>query len=40
VFVRSELAAGLRHYGIERDFRKGTRPSDHAPRVVELDEVT
>jgi exodeoxyribonuclease-3 len=35
--VRSELAGGLRHCGIERDFRKGQKPSDHAPLVVELE---
>jgi exodeoxyribonuclease III len=38
--VRRELAGGLRHVGIERDFRKGQKPSDHAPLVLELDEVT
>lgn len=37
VLVRSDLAPGLRRCGIERDFRKGTKPSDHAPLVVELD---
>ncbi|MEA2395950.1 MAG: exodeoxyribonuclease [Solirubrobacteraceae bacterium] len=37
VLVRADLAAGLRHCGIERDFRKGAKPSDHAPLVVELD---
>ena len=35
--VRSELAEGLRHVGIERDFRKGQKPSDHAPLVLELE---
>jgi exodeoxyribonuclease-3 len=37
VLVRADLAAGLRRCGIERDFRKGAKPSDHAPLVVELD---
>lgn len=36
VLVRADLAAGLTAIGIERDFRKGTKPSDHAPLVVEL----
>jgi len=32
----SEVIAGtLTRVGIERDFRKGTKPSDHAPLVVE-----
>ena len=35
--VRSALAEGLRHVGIERDFRKGQKPSDHAPLVLELE---
>lgn len=29
-------AARLERCGIERDFRKGTKPSDHAPLVVDL----
>jgi exodeoxyribonuclease-3 len=37
VLLRAELAPGLRRCGIERDFRKGSKPSDHAPLVVELD---
>jgi exodeoxyribonuclease-3 len=37
VLVREALAGGLRSAGIERDFRKGKKPSDHAPLVVELD---
>ncbi len=36
VLVREDLAAALSSIGIERDFRKGTKPSDHAPLVVEL----
>lgn len=35
--VSSDAAAGLRACGIERDYRKGTKPSDHAPLVVTLD---
>ena len=27
---------GCERVGIERDFRKGTKPSDHAPLVVDL----
>ncbi len=30
------LAPRLARAGIERDFRKGTKPSDHAPLLVEL----
>ncbi len=31
VLVSSELADGLQSCGIDRDFRKGVKPSDHAP---------
>jgi exodeoxyribonuclease-3 len=31
-----ELATRLQRCGIERDYRKGKKPSDHAPLVVEL----
>jgi len=31
------LAQGLRSCGIVRDYRKGSKPSDHAPLVVDLD---
>jgi len=34
--VSARLAPRLRHVGIVRDFRKGKKPSDHAPLVVEL----
>ncbi|MCA1823081.1 MAG: exodeoxyribonuclease III [Frankia sp.] len=34
--VSTDLAPRLKHCGIDRDFRKGTKPSDHAPLVVEL----
>jgi exodeoxyribonuclease-3 len=36
VLVAEPLAAGLRQAGMIRDYRKGTKPSDHAPVVVEL----
>jgi exodeoxyribonuclease III len=32
------LAARLRGCGIERDFRKGKKPSDHAPLLAELED--
>lgn len=35
--VRAELAPRLRSCGIARDYRKGTKPSDHAPLLIELD---
>ena len=31
-----ELASELRECGIDRDYRKGTKPSDHAPLLVSL----
>jgi len=34
--ISSGLAVRLRACGIERDYRKGAKPSDHAPLVVEL----
>ncbi len=34
--VSEPLAPRLVRAGIERDYRKGTKPSDHAPLVVEL----
>jgi exodeoxyribonuclease-3 len=36
VLVAEALAGGLTQAGMVRDFRKGTKPSDHAPVVVEL----
>jgi exodeoxyribonuclease III len=36
VLAGGALAAGLERVGIERDFRKGTKPSDHAPLVVDV----
>jgi exodeoxyribonuclease-3 len=35
--VSSTLAPRLRSCGIDRDYRKGTKPSDHAPLLIELD---
>ncbi len=35
--VSSDLANALRSCGIDRDFRKGSKPSDHAPLILELD---
>jgi exodeoxyribonuclease III len=37
VLVSEALAGSLRACHIERDFRKGTKPSDHAPLVAELE---
>ncbi len=34
--VSPDLAARLRSGGIDRDFRKGPKPSDHAPVLFEL----
>jgi exodeoxyribonuclease III len=34
--VGERLASGLTACGIDRDFRKGPKPSDHAPLLVEL----
>lgn len=34
--VSPDLAARLTHCRIERDYRKGRKPSDHAPLVAEL----
>jgi exodeoxyribonuclease-3 len=34
--VREALSDRLRECGIDRDFRKGPRPSDHAPLLLEL----
>jgi exodeoxyribonuclease III len=38
LLVGSELAPGMRRCGIERDYRKGKKPSDHAPLVLDLDD--
>ncbi len=34
--VSEELTPGLEACGIDRDFRKGSKPSDHAPLLVSL----
>jgi exodeoxyribonuclease III len=36
--LRGDPAERLRECGIDRDFRKGSKPSDHAPLLVRLDE--
>jgi exodeoxyribonuclease III len=36
LLVGSELAPRMRDCGIDRDFRKGKKPSDHAPLLLEL----
>ena len=36
LLVSEALADGLVACGIDRDFRKGSKPSDHAPLLVEL----
>jgi exodeoxyribonuclease-3 len=37
LLASESLAGGIRECGILRDFRKGTKPSDHAPLRVTLD---
>ncbi|MCU0257675.1 MAG: exodeoxyribonuclease III [Solirubrobacteraceae bacterium] len=37
LLVSAALSGGLRSCGIDRDFRKGPKPSDHAPLLAELD---
>ena len=37
LLVSQALAGGLRSCGIDRDLRKGQKPSDHAPLLAELD---
>jgi len=34
--VSAELAGRVRECGIDRDYRKGPKPSDHAPLLVEI----
>lgn len=36
VLLSDTLAGGLGDCGIARDYRKGTKPSDHAPLIAEL----
>ena len=35
--VSDDLADGIERCGIDRNFRKGTKPSDHAPLLLQLD---
>ena len=35
--VSASLRGRLRACGIDRDYRKGTKPSDHAPLILDLD---
>ena len=35
-FPDAALAGGLAGCRVEREFRKGTKPSDHAPLVAEI----
>jgi exodeoxyribonuclease-3 len=37
LLLSEELAGRVRSTGIVRDFRKGSKPSDHAPLLAELD---
>jgi exodeoxyribonuclease-3 len=37
ILLTQELARGLRSCGIDRDFRKGSKPSDHAPLLAAFD---
>jgi exodeoxyribonuclease-3 len=37
VLLSPSLAEGLRRCGIDRNYRKGPKPSDHAPLIAELD---
>jgi len=34
--VKRALAAGIAGVGIDRNFRKGPKPSDHAPLLMDL----
>ena len=36
LLVRSALAGACEHVGIDRNFRKGPKPSDHAPLLMDL----
>jgi exodeoxyribonuclease III len=36
VLLRPELAGGLEECGIDRNFRKGKKPSDHAPLLASI----
>ncbi|MHB8694082.1 MAG: exodeoxyribonuclease III [Solirubrobacteraceae bacterium] len=37
ILASNGLGAGLTRCGIERDYRKGTKPSDHAPLLAEFE---
>jgi exodeoxyribonuclease III len=37
ILLGEGLADGVRACGIDRNFRKGQKPSDHAPLLVDLD---
>ncbi len=37
ILLSAALADGIRACGIDRNFRKGTKPSDHAPLLLDLD---
>ena len=36
LLVKSALAPGITSVGIDRNFRKGPKPSDHAPLLMDL----
>lgn len=36
--VSDDLAGDIRHCGIDRDFRKGPKPSDHAPLLLRVED--
>ena len=36
LLVSESLSAEISSCGIDRDFRKGTKPSDHVPLIVEI----
>jgi exodeoxyribonuclease-3 len=36
LLASGSLAGDITACGIDRDFRKGTKPSDHAPLLVEF----
>ncbi len=38
LLMSQDVAGRLRGAGIDRQFRKGTKPSDHAPLIAWLDE--
>jgi exodeoxyribonuclease-3 len=37
ILLTRDLAAGLESCGIDRDFRKGSKPSDHAPLLANFE---